>query len=260
MIVSTYIQNFLRFRPLLSELMARDIKIKYRRSVLGVLWTMLNPLLMMVVLSVVYSNLFKFDVENFSIYLLSGQVMFNFFSESTTTGMSSILGSAPLIKKVYVPKYLFVLSKVCSTVINLMASFTALVLVMLVTRTELHYTILLAWIPILLLVLFSLGISLFLAAITVKFRDIMHLYSVFVTALMYLTPVIYPMSILPSWLSHIVKANPLTNYLTMFRDVMINNMMFGIGSLLIGVVEAAAALAIGLYVFYRNQDTFILNL
>ena len=146
--MSTYIQNFLRFRPLLSELMARDIKIKYRRSVLGVLWTMLNPLMMMAILSVVYSNLFKFDVENFSIYLLSGQVMFNFFSESTTTAMSSILGNASLIKKVYVPKYLFVLSRICSTSINLMASFTALIFVMLVTRTELHYTILLVWIPI----------------------------------------------------------------------------------------------------------------
>ena len=258
--MSTYIQNFLRFQPLLSELMARDIKIKYRRSVLGVLWTMLNPLMMMVILSVVYSNLFKFDVENFSIYLLSGQVMFNFFSESTTTAMSSILGNASLIKKVYVPKYLFVLSRICSTSINLMASFTALIFVMLVTRTELHYTILLVWIPIALLVVFSLGISLLLAAITVKFRDIMHLYSVFVTALMYLTPVIYPMSILPSWLVYIVNANPLTNYLTMFRDVMINNTVFGIWSLILGIIEAGAALVIGLYVFYRSQDTFILNL
>lgn len=258
--MSTYIQNFLRFRPLLKELMARDIKIKYRRSVLGVLWTMLNPLMMMAILSVVYSNLFKFDVENFPIYLLSGQVMFNFFSDSTSMAMTSILGNASLIKKVYVPKYMFVLSRVCSTSINLMASFTALIFVMLVTRTELHYTILLVWIPIVLLVVFSLGVSLLLAAITVKFRDVMHLYSVFVTALMYLTPVIYPMSILPSWLVYIVNANPLTNYLTMFRDVMINNTVFGIWSLILGIIEAGAALVIGLYVFYRSQDTFILNL
>lgn len=258
--MSTYIQNFLRFRPLLKELMARDIKIKYRRSVLGVLWTMLNPLMMMAILSVVYSNLFKFDVENFPIYLLSGQVMFNFFSDSTSMAMSSILGNASLIKKVYVPKYMFVLSRICSTSINLMASFTALIFVMLVTRTELHYTILLVWIPIVLLVVFSLGVSLLLAAITVKFRDVMHLYSVFVTALMYLTPVIYPMSILPSWLVYIVNANPLTNYLTMFRDVMINNTVFGIWSLILGIIEAGAALVIGLYVFYRSQDTFILNL
>ena len=258
--MSTYIKNFLKFRPLLNELVARDIKIKYRRSVLGVLWTLLNPLLMMVVLSVVFSNLFKFDVENFPIYLLSGQVMFTFYSDSTTSAMSSILGSASLIKKVYVPKYLFVLSRVCSSVINLLASFSALILVMLAMRTELHYTIFLAFVPILLLVMFSLGVGLLLSAITVKFRDIMHLYSVFVTALMFLTPVIYPMSILPDWLVAVVSANPLTNYLSMFRDVMLNNTVFGMGSLIIGIIEAVGALAIGLYVFYKSQDSFILNL
>ena len=139
--MSTYIQNFLRFRPLLGELMARDIKIKYRRSVLGVLWTLLNPLLMMVVLSVVYSNLFKFDIENFPLYLLSGQVMFNFYSDATTSSMNAILGSASLIKKIYVPKYLFVLSRVCSSVINFLAAFLAMILVMLALRVELHYTV-----------------------------------------------------------------------------------------------------------------------
>ncbi len=258
--MSTYIQNFLRFRPLLGELMARDIKIKYRRSVLGVLWTLLNPLLMMVVLSVVYSNLFKFDIENFSLYLLSGQVMFNFYSDATTSSMNAILGSASLIKKIYVPKYLFVLSRVCSSVINFLAAFLAMILVMLALRVELHYTVFLSFVPVVLLVIFSLGIGLILSAITVKFRDVMHLYSVFVTVIMYLTPVIYPMSILPDWFKIIVKANPLTNYLTMFRDVMLNNMIFSAGDLLIGIVEAIVALVLGLYIFYKNQDTFILNL
>lgn len=255
-----YIQNFIRFRPLLSELIARDIKIKYRRSVLGVLWTLLNPLMMMIVLSIVFSNLFKFDVENFPIYLLSGQVIFNFYSDATNTAMNSILGSASLIKKVYIPKYLFVLSRICSSVINLAASFSALLLVMTAMRVELHYTIILAFVPILLLVTFSLGVGLFLSALVVKFRDVMHLYSVFVTALMYLTPVIYPMSILPSWMVTIVKLNPLTNYLTMFRNVMMNHTVFRISDLLIGILEAGIAMFIGLFVFYRNQDTFILNL
>lgn len=258
--MSTYIQNLLRFRPLLGELMARDIKIKYRRSVLGVLWTLLNPLLMMVVLSVVYSNLFKFDIENFPLYLLSGQVMFNFYSDATTSSMNAILGSASLIKKIYVPKYLFVLSRVCSSVINFLAAFLAMILVMLALRVELHYTVFLSFVPVVLLVIFSLGIGLILSAITVKFRDVMHLYSVFVTVIMYLTPVIYPMSILPDWLKIIVKANPLTNYLTMFRDVMLNNMIFSEGDVLIGIAEAIVALVLGLYIFYKNQDTFILNL
>ena len=188
--MSTYIQNFKKFQPLLSELIARDIKIKYRKSVLGVLWTLLNPLFMMIILSIVFMNLFRFDVEYFPVYLLSGQLIFNFYSESTNTSMSAIMDNGPLIKKIYVPKYLFVLSRVSSSTINLLASFTALICVMLAMRVELHYMVLLAPIPLFFLIVFSLGVGLILSAITVKFRDVMHLYSVFVTALMYLTPVI----------------------------------------------------------------------
>ncbi len=258
--MSTYIQNFMKFRPLLGELVARDIKIKYRRSVLGVLWTLLNPLFMMIILSVVFSNLFKFDIENFPLYLLSGQIIFNFYSEATSSAMSAITGNAALIKKVYVPKYLFVISRVFSSFINLLASFTALILVMIATRTELHWTVILSFIPLALLVVFSLGVGLILSAVTVRFRDIMHLYSVFLTALTYLTPVIYPMSILPSWLYKIVMLNPLTNILIMFRNVMINDTIFDLPSLIIAVVETLVFLGIGLYVFYKNQDQFILNI
>ncbi len=258
--MSKYIQNFLKFKPLLSELVARDIKIKYRRSVLGVLWTLLNPLFMMIILSVVFSNLFKFDIENFPLYVLSGQVVFNFFNDATTSSMSSIIGSASLIKKVYVPKYLFVLSRVFSSFINLMASFTALILVMIATRVELRWTVVLSVFPLFLLVVFSLGVGLLLAALTVKFRDIMHLYSVFTTGLMYLTPVIYPMSMLPQKIKTIVLLNPLTNMLEMFRDTMFNAKCFSAGSLAIGMVEAVIMLAIGLFVFYKNQDEFILNI
>lgn len=258
--MSVYIQNFIKFRPLLNELISRDIKIKYRKSVLGVLWTLLNPLLMMIVLSVVFSNLFRFDIENFPLYLLSGQIIFNFYNDATSTAMSAIVGNAALIKKVYVPKYLFVISRVFSSFINLMASFTALMLVMVATRAELHWSVVLSVVPLALLMLLSLGIGLILAALTVKFRDIMHLYSVFTTVLLYLTPVIYPMSILPKWLEKIVLLNPLTNILTMFRDVMINGLIFDVWSLIIAVAETAVFLILGLYVFYKNQDQFILNI
>ena len=259
MSVTQYIQNFVKFQPLLRELVARDIKIKYRRSALGVLWTLLNPLFMMIVLSVVFSNLFKFDIENFPLYLLSGQVIFNFFNDTTTTSMGAIISNSSLIKKIYVPKYLFVLSRVFSSFINLMASFTALMLVMMAMRVEMHWTVILSPIPLLFLVAFSLGIGLILAAITVRFRDIMHLYSVFTTALMYLTPVIYPMSILPKWLSPIVRANPVTNILIMFRDVMLNGNLPSISGIIIALIETVLALGIGLYVFYKNQDQFIFN-
>ena len=258
--MSSYIRNFVKFQPLLSELVARDIKIKYRRSVLGVLWTLLNPLCMMIILSIVFSSIFKFDVENFPLYVLSGQVIFNFFNDSTTSSMSAIISSASLIKKVYVPKYLFVLSRVMSSFINLMASFTALLLVMVATRAELHWTVFLSVIPLAMVVLFSFGVGMFLAAITVRFRDVIHLYSVFTTGLLYLTPVIYPMAALPDVVNTIVMINPLTNYLLMFRDVMFNKTLPSVFSVLLGIAEAALALALGLYVFYKNQDEFILNL
>lgn len=215
---------------------------------------------MMIILSIVFSSIFKFDVDNFPLYVLSGQVIFNFFNDSTTSSMSAIISSASLIKKVYVPKYLFVLSRVMSSFINLMASFTALLLVMVATRAELHWTVFLSVIPLAMVVLFSFGVGMFLAAITVRFRDVIHLYSVFTTGLLYLTPVIYPMAALPDVVKTIVMINPLTNYLLMFRDVMFNNTLPSVFSVLLGIAEAALALALGLYVFYKNQDEFILNL
>ncbi|MCF2681474.1 ABC transporter permease [Faecalicatena contorta] len=256
----TYIENFKKFQPLLYELVARDVKIKYRKSVLGVLWTLLNPLLMMVILSIVFSNLFKFDIENYSLYLLSGQILFNFYNESTSGAMTSILGNAALIKKVYIPKYLFVLSRIASSSINILSSFCALILVMLFTRTELHFTMFLVVIPLGYLIVFSLGIGLILAALAVKFRDVIHLYTVFLTALMYLTPIIYPISMLPDWVRMIVNLNPLTGILNIFRDVMIYNAVPTIGEFLISFVVVTVTLVFGLWVFYRQQDEFILNL
>lgn len=255
-----HIDNFMRFRPLLTELVARDIKIKYRRSVLGVLWTLLNPLCMMIILSVVFSNIFKFDVENFPLYVLSGQVIFNFFNDATNTSMMSILGASSLIKKVYIPKYLFVISRVFSSIINLFASYCALLVVMIAMRVELHWEMVLSIIPLFLIIGFALGIGLVLAAVTVRFRDIMHLYSVFTTGLMYLTPVIYPISILPDSIRFIVMLNPLTNYLIMFRDFMFNASFPSLSSMAVGLLEMLLALAWGFWVFYKKQDEFILNL
>jgi len=258
--VSVYIQNFLKFRPLLMELVTRDIKTKYRRSILGVLWTLLNPLLMMLVLSVVFSHIFKFQVENYPLYILSGQVVFNFFSESTSSAMSSIINNAPLIKKVYIPKYLFTLSRVASSVVNVMASFCALIVVMVFSGIELNFTVLLLVVPMGILIIFSTGIGLLLATVAVKFRDIIHLYGVLITALTYLTPVIYPISILPAKIRFFVELNPLTGILNMFRNLMIYNTLPTVGQLLTSVTIAIGTFLLGLFVFYKNQDKFILNI
>lgn len=252
------IAKFVKYRPLLNELVARDVKTKYRRSVLGVFWTVLNPLLMMIVLSIVFSQLFKFDIDNYPLYLLSGQVVFNFFSASTTMCMTAIIENAPLIKKVYVPKYIFVVSRTVSSAINLMASLAALIIVMICTRAELFYTAILSIIPLISLVVLCLGVGLILAAYAVKFRDIVHLYSVFITAFMYLTPVIYPIESLPVWVKRVVMVNPLTSILKMFRCFIMYGAMPDLFTTLMTFVPSIVFLVLGLRVFYKQQDRFIL--
>ena len=254
-----YINNFKKYTPLLTELVSRDIKTKYRRSILGVFWTLLNPLLMMVILSVVYSQLFKFQIENFPLYILSGQVIFNFFSEATNSAMTSIINSSSLIRKVYIPKYLFTISKIMSSVINILASFCALLVVMIFTKAELHYSIIFAIFPMIIIAILSTGVGLMLAAFAVKFRDLIHLYSVFTTALMYLSPIIYPMEILPDKVATIVRLNPITNILEIFRDVIMYNKLPELNVILLAVVPSVVMLFLGLFAFYKKQDTFILN-
>ena len=258
--MNSYIQNFKKYRPLLTELVARDIKNKYRKSVLGVLWTVLNPLFMMVILAIVFSNLFKFDIENYPVYILSGQVIYNFYSESTTMSMSAIIDNASLLKKVYIPKYMFVLSRVLSSMINVLASHCALIIVMFATGVDMKWTMVLFPIPVLLLMIFSFGLGLLLATVAVKFRDIMHLYTVFTTGLMYLTPVIYALSLLPPTLYNIVRINPITNYLMIYRDVMLNGLLPDPVQILIALAEALGMLLLGLWLFAKKQDKFILDL
>lgn len=257
--MSTYIHNFLLYKDLLKELVRRDVKTKYRRSVLGILWSVLNPLGMMIIMSIVFSHVFRANIENFPVYLMCGQLIFNFFNEASTIAMSAILGNASLIKKVYVPKYLFPVSKVCSCFVNLVTSFIALVIVIIATGTPLSWTVILVVLPVLYVFLFSLGMGLLLSALVVTFRDLQHLYGVLITAWLYLTPIFYPIDMLPNWVKHIVHMNPIANIIEMFRDVV----MYGIvpsGILQVKCLGACAiVMALGLWVFYKQQDTFILK-
>lgn len=260
-----FISVFVKYRALISQLVMRDIKTKYRRSVLGLVWTVLNPLLMMTVLSIVFSYFFSRygDIDNFPVYLLCGQVIFNFFNESTSIAMGSIIHSGELIKKVYVPKYLFPITKVISSGVNLLASMIALVIVMLVTRASVTPTVLLSVFPLLYVMMFSVGVSLFLSAAAVSFRDLLHLYGVVTTAWMYLTPVIYPMTILesaPKWVVFIINANPLTAFIKIFRCVVLEGVTAPAILHVQSLCWCAAALLIGSLVFKKSQDKFILKI
>ena len=177
-------RNFSKYRPLIRELVTRDLKVKYRRSVLGYVWSILNPLLMMLLQTLVFSYMFRFDIPNFPLYLICGNTLFNFFNESTNMGMGSVLGNSSLIKKVYVPKFIFPISRVVSSFVNLLFSLAAIILVMLITRSPFHLTILLVWAPLVLLFLFTCGMALLLSALAVYFRDLQYLYGIVTMAWM----------------------------------------------------------------------------
>ena len=251
--------NFWKYRFLLSNLINRDIKVKYRRSKLGILWSVLNPLMMMVVMTLVFSHFFRFEIENYAVYILSGQLMFNYFTESTNMAMESVIGYAPLIKKVYVPKYVFPLEKSCFAFINMLFSMVALVVVMFFTGAPFYATFLLSVYPMVTLFFFSLGIGLFLASSAIFFRDIIHLWSVFTTALMYASAIIYPVSMLDgSVMGILIRFNPIFWYIDAFRQVAIYGNTLSLAHIVICAGCAVVSVIVGAKVFKQGQDRFIL--
>ncbi len=220
--------GFYKYRGLLLQLVSRDIKVKYRKSVLGILWTVLNPLLMMLVMTLVFSHIFKSNIPNFPVYFLTGNILFNFNAEATTQSMYSIIGNAGLIKKVYIPKYLFPVSRVMSSLVNFFFSFCALIIVMLFTRAEFYSTMIVIIIPLFYLIMFTTGISMILAALTVSFRDISHLYGVLILAWTYFTPIFYPMDIIKENLRWLIDLNPMYQYIFYFRELIMNGNIPGL--------------------------------
>lgn len=256
--MNSYMTNFIKYRSLLNELVVRDIKVKYKRSVLGILWTLLNPLLTMVVLTIVFSNLFRYDIENFPVYLITGQVMFNFFSESTSMAMGSIIGNSALIKKVYIPKYIFPLSRVLSSFVNLLFALVAVIILMIFMKIKITTAVLFIPLAFIYILVFSIGIGFLLSSINVFFRDTQHLYGVLLTAWMYLTPIFYPVDIIPIKYKWIVELNPLYYMVDYFRQCVLYGNIPSLQLNLICILACSISIIVGLWAFYKNQDKFIL--
>ena len=165
------LQGFYKYKNLFKQLVSRDIKLKYRRSILGYLWSVLNPLFVMLIMVIVFSNIFRSDVENFPLYLLSGQILFNYMTEATNGAMQSVMGASGLLKKIYVPKYIFTISKVTSTLITMILSLLALLIVAIATHAPVSWKYVLIVIPVTELYIFCLGLGMFLAQ-AAQFRQI----------------------------------------------------------------------------------------
>ena len=189
--------TFAEKKFLLKELVKRDLTSKYKDSVLGILWSFFNPLLIMLVFTAIFSMLFGRSIENYPVYFLSGRIIFDFYNAGTKGAMRSIKRNQNLIKKIYVPKYMFSVSTICYEFINFLISFVILFGVMIITGASFHWTIIVSIIPMFFLLCLVFGVGLILAVCNTYFTDVGHLYNVFTLLLMYSSALFYPMEIVP---------------------------------------------------------------
>lgn len=247
-----------KYRFLITQLVSRDFKTKYKRSILGIFWSFLNPLLTMSVQYFVFSNIFKSDVPNYHIYLLAGIIIFNFFSEACGMTLVSIIGNASLLTKVYIPKYIYPLARVLSSGINLIISLLPLLVIILFSDVNITKAYLLIPFVIICLLIFCLGLGMLLSASMVFFRDTQFLWGVFNMMWMYATPIFYTENILPEQYQFVFAINPLYYFIKFMRICILEGIspepilyvqcfLFSVGMLLIGA-----------FVFKKTQDKFIL--
>lgn len=249
-----------KYQFLIRQLVVRDFKTKYKRSVLGMFWSFLNPLLMMCVQYFVFSTIFKNDIPNYAVYLLIGVVIFNFFSEACGMALGSIVGNTSLITKVYVPKYIYPLTRVMSSVVNFGISLLPLILVSLITGVRFQKSAFLSFYFFSCVIIFSLGLGLFLSAAMVFFRDVQFLWGVLSIIWMYATPIFYPETILPDNFKFILRINPLYHFLKNTRLCILNGISPEPVVYVQCLLMAFAALLIGVLVFRKSQDRFVLYL
>ena len=267
-----FVANFRKYMYLLVQLVKKNIKLRYRRSYLGLLWTLIEPLLTMIVLTLVFGNLLGRDNTDeafigvpFPVYVLTGRLLYSFFSSSTNTAMKSIRRNGAMIKKVYVPKYIYPFSGIVSNFVIFLLSLIVLVGVMIFFlatgeyKAPMNGNMLLSVIPLLNLLVLAMGVGMILATLCVFFRDIEYLWSVMLMMIMYCSAIFYFVSGMSESTQRMIKLNPMFGIIHNFRrtffgqpfDVMLAVYTWGF---------AILTLLVGTFVFYRKQDKFILNI
>jgi ABC-type polysaccharide/polyol phosphate export permease len=254
------LRAIIAYRHLLVQFVARAIKTRYKRSVLGVVWTMLNPLLTMLVLTVVFSQLFRIQIENFPVYVLSGQLIWIFFSNTTSSAMGDMLWSGDLIKRIYVPKSIFAVAAIGTGLVNLGISLLPLLLISLFLGVKLSLALLTWPLTILLLALFSLGLGLILTTISIYFADMLPVYNVLLTIWLYATPVIYPLEILPEQWLWIFRLNPMYYFVEAFRAPLLGQGFPGWEIWMPAITFALVSVFLGGLIFTARSDEYAYRL
>lgn len=251
---------FMDHKYLFYLLTMRDVKRKYKNSYLGILWSLLSPLLDMIILSIVFSSLLSRNVDNYPVYLLTGRLLFQFYTSGSTLAMQSIVSAGSLIKKIYIPKYVLTLAKLSSNYIFFLISLIDLVLIMLVTGHQVTWNILWSIPYMILIFIFTAGVGLALAAFAVYFRDTEHIYKVFTNALYFASAIIYPPEIVPQKYQFILQFNPVFHFLQGFRRVTYYGLAPDMGNLILCLGLSSISLVLGIMYFKKKQDGFILYL
>jgi len=251
--------SFKKYKFLLYELISRDFKVKYKRSILGVLWSLLYPIMTMTVMALVFSNVFKFSTPgvNYLVYLLTGLVMFNYFNEASNLAMSSVVANFGLINKIYIPKYIFPISKCLFVGINFLLTLIPLYAIIFITGTPLNIYHLLLPYAFICLFIFTLGMGLILSAVSVFLRDMFYIYGIVMTLWMYLTPIMYDINMISQELQVFFKLNPLYHYINFARRIILYNEIPTPFTFAVCAITSLAVLVIGIIVFKKNQDKFI---
>ncbi len=252
------VKEVFKYRELLFELVKRDLKIKYRRSALGIVWSILNPLIFMFATTLIFSTMFRNQIENFPLYFLSGQIIYTFFAESTSLAQTGIISNGGLIKKVYTPKYIFPISKICFSFINTSLSLIAVVIIVLFLNYRLPLTSVLFFLPFLLVFLFSIGIGLFLSTITVFYRDVLHIYSVFLSLLSFFSATFYPIEIIPESIRTYIEFNPIYIYINYFRILILDGQLPDLKLNLLAIFYSVFSLYLGYKIFKKNENKLVL--
>lgn len=255
------IKNLKKYRFLLSELVVKDIKLKYRKSYLGILWTLLEPLLTMIVLSVVFGKLYGKSDDKFPIYVLTGRLLYAYFANATKAAMKSIRSNGQMIKKVYVPKYIYPLSSILAQYVTFLISLIVLLVVAIVKRVEPTIYLLESIVPLFILFVMVIGVGLILATLAVFFRDMEYLWGVILMMIMYCSAIFYdPARVVKSGYGWILDFNPLYSVILNFRNTVYLGLPLNTGALIYSSIFSVASLIIGIWMFYKNQDKFILNI
>lgn len=259
-LIFTTAAAFKKYGFLISQLVSRDFKVRYKRSFLGVLWSLLNPLLTMMVQYIVFSQLFRADIDNFPIYMLTGLVIFNFFSEAVGQSLGAIVWNASLITKVYVPKYMYPVTKVLSSTINFFLSMIPILIGMIITGEPFTKAMLLLPFVMACVIAFTMGLSMLLSALMVFFRDIQFLWGIVSMLWMYLTALFYPANIIPANIHWVLDFNPMYCYVTFARTIIMDGISPEPRVYIFCILYATGSLLVGGIVFKKLQDRFVLNL